>query len=79
MDRQKKDETFWKNDLYKDDYSHWGTAISMGHLIYYSSWETDSTEINNMLMGDNFNISCIVEYRSKNLNKIEEKAREKLH
>jgi len=73
----KKDETFWKNDLYKDDYSHWGTAISMGHLIYYSNWETEDTEINNMLMGDNFDISCIVEYSSKNLKEIEKKAQDK--
>jgi len=37
--KPKQDETFWKNDLYKDDYSHWGTAISLGHLVYLSSWE----------------------------------------
>jgi len=32
--KPKQDETLWKNDLYKDDYSDWGTAISMGHLVY---------------------------------------------
>lgn len=73
----RKDETFWKNDQYKDDYSHWGLAISMGHLIYYSNWETEDTEINNMLMGDNYDTSCIVEYSSKNLKEIEKKAEEK--
>ena len=73
----KKDEALWKNNLYQDDYSHWGTAISIGHLIYLSSWETDNTEINNVLMGDNFDISCMVEYISKNLKEIEEKAQEK--
>jgi len=75
--KPKQDETFWKNDLYKDDYSDWGTAISVGHLVYLSSWETQDTEINNMLMGENFDISCIVEYSSKKLKGIEKKAQEK--
>ena len=75
--KPKQDETFWRNDLYKDDYSDWGTAISLGHLIYLSSWETQDTEINNMLMGENYDISCIVEYSSKNLKEIEKKAQEK--
>ena len=75
--KPKEDKSFWKNDLYKDDYSRWGTAISLGHLIYFSSWETEDTEINNMLMGENYDISCIVEYSSKNLKEIEKKAKEK--
>lgn len=75
--KPKRDETLWKNDLYKDDYSSWGSAIGMGHLIYFSTWETPNTEIGNMLTGDNFDISCIVEYSSKNLKEIEKKAQEK--
>lgn len=75
--KPKQDKSFWKNDLYKDNYSDWGTAISIGHLVYLSSWDTQDTEINNMLMGDNFNISCMVEYRSNDLKEIEKKAQEK--
>lgn len=75
--KPKRDETFWKNDLYQDDYSSWGTAIGMGHLVYFSSWETPNTEIDCILTGDNFDISCIVEYQSKNLKEIEKKAKEK--
>lgn len=75
--KPKQDESLWRNDLYKDDYSGWGTAISLGHLIYLSSWETPDTEIKNMLMGENYDISCIVEYRSKNLKELEKKAQEK--
>jgi len=75
--KPKKDETFWKKDLYKDDYSNRGMAISLGHLVYFSSWETQDTEINNVLMGENFDISCIVEYISKKLEEIEKKAKEK--
>jgi len=72
-----KDESLWRNDLYKDDYSNWGTAISVGHLLYFSKWKTKATEINNMLMGENYDISCIVEYSSNNLKEIEKKAQEK--
>lgn len=73
----KKDQSLWKNDLYKDDYSDWGTAISLGHLIYFSGWETQDTEIHNVLLGENYDISCIIEYSSKELNEIEKKAQEK--
>jgi len=72
-----KDESFWKNDLYKDVYSDWGTAISLGHLVYFSTWSTSDTEISNILMGENYDISCIVEYSSKNLKEIEKKAQDK--
>ena len=72
-----QDESLWRNDLYKDDHSGWGTAISLGHLIYFSNWKTNNTEISNILSGENYNISCIVEYSSTNLKKIEKKAQEK--
>ncbi len=75
--KPKQDETFWRNDLYKDDYYHWGTAISLGHLVYLSSWETQDTEITLILTGENYDISCIVEYSSKKLREIEKKAQEK--
>ena len=75
--KPKQDEILWKNNLYKDDYSSWGTAISIGHLIYFSSWETQNTDINNMLVGENYDISCIVEYTSKDLKEIEKEAQEK--
>jgi hypothetical protein len=75
--KPKRDETIWKNDLYKNDYSDWGSAISMGHLVYYSSWDTAKTEISNILTGDNFDITCIVEYNSKKLKELEKKAEEK--
>ncbi len=75
--KPKLDETIWKNDLYKDDYSGWGTAIGMGHLVYYSSWETKETNITNILTGDNFNITSMVEYSSNKLKELEKKAAEK--
>jgi hypothetical protein len=47
-----QDEKVWKNDLYKDDYQNWGMAISIGHLIYYSSWINENTEITLYLTGE---------------------------
>ncbi|AKP52690.1 hypothetical protein [Cyclobacterium amurskyense] len=72
-----KDETIWKNNLYKDDYEDWGTAISIGHLIYYSTWKTDRTEVTLYLSGENYSISTVIEYQSKELGNIEKELREK--
>ena len=72
-----QDRTIWKNDLYKSDYSHWGMAISIGHLIYLTKWETTNTTIANMLTGDNYKITHVILYNSKKLKGLGEKAKEK--
>jgi len=72
-----KDEVLWRNDLYKDDYSDWGTAISLGHLLYFSTWETKDTKIASILTGENFDVTCAIEYSSKRLEELEKKAKEK--
>ncbi|MBN1546463.1 MAG: hypothetical protein JW902_07385 [Syntrophaceae bacterium] len=72
-----QDESIWRNDLYKDDYSDWGTAISIGHLIYFSNWKTKDTGISILLSGENYDISCIIEYSSTNFKETEKKAQEK--
>jgi len=74
--------TFWKNDLFKDDKSKWGMAISVGHLVYGVQWETPTTKITLKLSGDNYKIMLIIAYDSKELkewaNKIkEERAKSK--
>ena len=71
--RPKTDETFWKNELFKDNYSDWGRAVSIGHLAYRSVWETPCTEIVLGLTGDNFGIGCLVAYTGKNFVKLIEK------
>jgi hypothetical protein len=65
--KSKNDKVYWLNDLYKDDYSHWGMAISIGHLSYYTTWETDETTIILYLTGDNYQINLGIEYTSKKL------------
>jgi len=71
------DEINWKNDLYKDDKSEWGMAISVGDLEYLAFWETLNTKIGLMLDGTNYEISLILSYDSKEwlrewVNKIKE-------
>ncbi|MCD8403926.1 hypothetical protein [Tenacibaculum finnmarkense] len=73
--KPKEDKTIWKNDLYKDDYSQWGFAVSLGHLIYYSSWETEKTSILFLLNGENYDLKTVIEYSSKELSTIEDQVR----
>lgn len=58
------DETYWKNDLYKDDYQDWGMALAVGHLTKYSNWKVSDTEVWLSINGDNYKISHSVEYSS---------------
>jgi len=72
----KKDEKYWKNDLYKDDYSEWGFAVSLGHLIYYATYENEKSEITIMLNGENYEIQLMIEATSKEFKDLEKKAKE---
>ena len=58
------DVSNWKNDLYKDDPSEWGMAVSVGHLSYQAVWRLLDTEIILELSGDNFDIDLDVDYAS---------------
>lgn len=75
--KPKEENVFWNDDLYKDNPSNWGYALSKGHLSYFSTWESKDTAIVASLTGDNFEIRCHLEYRSKELEDLEEKASEK--
>jgi len=61
------DKVYWKNKLYKDNVEDYGLAISIGHLIYEAVWDLDNTEILLQLSGDNYKISLLVKYTSKNI------------
>jgi len=65
----KEDIVHWDNELYKDDTSEYGFAVSLGHLIFGCTWETDETEISIELTGENYEIHHIIFYKSKILNK----------
>ena len=68
------DDVYWKNDLYKDNYQEWGMAVAVGHLAKFSKWEVQGTTIIEYISGDNFDISLGIEYSSKDLHSLEEKA-----
>lgn len=78
-----REEIYWGYELYKDDESNWGLAISVGELSYVSIWETPTTEIELVLDGDNYEISLRIIYISKELQEwsdkiLDEKAQSKL-
>lgn len=67
----------WKNDLYKDRMLDWGMAIKVGHLSYFSKWNTKSTYIQLYLGGDNYKTSLIIEYKSAKLTYLEDRSTNK--
>lgn len=71
-----KDQTFWTNDLYKDDYSEWGMAVACGHLSKFTDWETAESKINLGLYGENFNVTVSVEYSGKAFESLEASVKE---
>jgi len=70
------DKVTWKNDLFKSDKQNWGTAISIGHLDYFSSWETSTTFISLGLNGDNYKINLTLGYYSRELKEWADKIKE---
>jgi hypothetical protein len=72
-----KQETLWKNELFRTEPHQWGLAVSAGHLMKYSSWETARTVISIIIKGDNYKVSLEVEYSGKILSELEESADKK--
>ena len=62
-----EDKTIWRDDLYQDNPSEYGTAVGVGHLLKYSKWQTPFTNITTILMGENFDVTVAVEFQSKNI------------
>jgi hypothetical protein len=61
----KQDDVLWKDDLYRDDPSHWGMAIITGDLELCATWEKGQTIIILYLAGDNFETQFGLTYYSK--------------
>lgn len=62
----------WSDELYKDDRSDYGFAVSLGHLKLITNFKDDTTEIFHLLEGNDYEISHILEYRSKEYGRLEE-------
>lgn len=52
----------WEDDLYRDDPSRYGFAVSIGHLSYFTTWIDGDVEISNMLAGDNYTVNHAISY-----------------
>lgn len=61
----KDHQVIWKNNLYKNSEEDWGFAISLGHLEVFTTWETETSNIELELYGDNYEISHVLRYKSK--------------
>jgi len=72
-----KSDSFWFNDLYKNNPQRYGFALSIGHLGFESKWETDRTLIRLTLKGDNSDIDSSLVYTSKLYKELIDKAKEK--
>ncbi|GAI00643.1 unnamed protein product [marine sediment metagenome] len=59
----------WRNDLYKEDYSNWGLAVSLGHLEYSSLWKNQEVEIFLTLSRENNKLSLRAEYKGLRIKK----------
>ena len=66
----------WDNDLYKDSEQDYGLAVAIGHLEYFTRWETDKTTIRLDLYGDNYDIYLSLDYTSKEYEDLLNKADE---
>lgn len=75
--KPKDEDKLWRSNLYKNDYSQWGFAVSVGHLVYFSKWETKETDIGLILSGENYRIRLVAQYSSKLLKQLMEKVTEK--
>ncbi|MDB6123625.1 MAG: hypothetical protein JWQ71_2618, partial [Pedosphaera sp.] len=79
---KENDET-WSQNRYKDTPEKYGLAISLGHLKYRTTWETDRTQIAMVLKGENSEIRHLIFYKEratekKRVEEIEKKALKKL-
>jgi len=60
----------WRDNSYKDDFSAWGEAVSLGHLELSSRWLTSQTEITANLSGAEDEILLTVEYAGLQLKEL---------
>jgi len=75
--KPKEEKTVWKNSLYKNDSDNLGFAVSLGHLVFFSKWETNESEIGLYLYGENYEVTLAIEYNSKQLQGLEQKKQKK--
>ena len=59
------DDEYWVNDLFRDDYQNWGTAVSAGHMSRFTNWADEETNIFLSLTGEGYQCTLSIEYSAK--------------
>jgi len=72
-------EWVWINDLFKDDPTQYGTAVSAEQLVIYETWKTEQTEIEHSLAGRNFQVIHKILYQSRQHQGLREEEQTKEH
>jgi hypothetical protein len=54
--KPKTDKVVWSNELYKDDPSSYGLAVSLGHLLYRAEWKLERMTIVSILKGEGLEV-----------------------
>ena len=75
--KPKVDRVIWDDDLYKDNPSRYGFAVSIGHVKYIALWNLDETEIVLSLTGNNYNVRHDLVYSSTRLKEAYYKSKDK--
>ena len=66
----------WLRDLYKGDIQYYGTAVRLGHVVFQTDWENESTQIQMNLIGTKSGIMFPIQYTSKEYAYLEEEEEE---
>jgi hypothetical protein len=66
----------WLDSSFRDDFSNWGEAISLGHLALSSHWQTPQTQITASLGGAKEEVSLVVEYTALQAGELAKKSQE---
>lgn len=72
------DQIVWNNTLYQDEPSEWGMAVSVGHMRMFSQWQSKTTDVELLLVGDNYQVTLAINYRSRELVSLEDARKEQL-
>jgi hypothetical protein len=66
----------WLDSSYRDDFSNWGEAITLGHLVLNSRWLTPRTQIRASLGGADERVNLVVEYEALQTGELAKKSQE---
>jgi len=73
------EKTVWNNSLFRNNPEDIGTAYSVGHVLSFAKWQTDSMDISAIIHGEKYKINVVVEYTSKEFGlELEKASKEKI-